>query len=229
MNKNYRLKERERAEYSIAIFDFDGTIVNGETALVETLNALALEFGYNPITLDQIPELKMMGAKNFILKRLKIPIWRIPKLEKRGREEYNKRVAEMELFAGIKEVIVGLKQKSYKVGIISSNSALAILQLLETHGINVDFVYSGSSLFGKARVIKRMLKEKNINPTEVIYIGDEVRDVEACRKIGIDIIAVGWGFNAPEALQKAGAEVVNEPSELLNKLISSDRRCSQER
>ena len=39
-----------------------------------------------------------------------------------------------------------------------------------------------------------MLKEKGIDPKEVSYIGGEVRDVDVCRKVGIDIIAVGWGF-----------------------------------
>ena len=35
---------------------------------------------------------------------------------------------------------------------------------------------------------------------ETLYIGDEVRDIDACRKTGIRIISVTWGFNSKEAL-----------------------------
>lgn len=210
----------EEKKYKVVIFDFDGTIANGETVLVETLNILAPEFGYDPVTPDQIPELKMMGARDFILKRLRIPLWKIHRLEKRGREEYSKRIDAMEIFAGTKDAIERLKQGDYKIGIVSSNSAEAISRLLGSHGISVDFVYSGSSLFGKAKVVNKLLKKKGIDPAKVVYVGDEVRDVEACRKVGISMIAVGWGFNSIEALRSTGVEVANEPSELLHKLIS---------
>ena len=45
--------------------------------------------------------------------------------------------------------------------------------------------------------------------------GDELRDVEACKKVGMDMIAVGWGLNAPEALTAAGANVAATPEALL--------------
>jgi hypothetical protein len=30
----------------------------------------------------------------------------------------------------------------------------------------------------------------------VLYVGDEVRDMEAARKASVDIAAVGWGFHS---------------------------------
>jgi phosphoglycolate phosphatase len=48
----------------------------------------------------------------------------------------------------------------------------------------------------------------------VIYVGDETRDVEACKKVGIKIIGVTWGLHTPKALKKAGADyIINKPDE----------------
>ncbi len=56
-----------------------------------------------------------------------------------------------------------------------------------------DFVGSGLTLFGKGRIIQRILKQQNLDPAIVFYVGDETRDIETARKIGIRVIAVGWG------------------------------------
>jgi len=57
-------------------------------------------------------------------------------------------------------------------------------------------------LFGKGRAIRRLLKKEGIEPTQFLYIGDEVRDVEAARQAGVDIAAVGWGFHTLEQLSQ---------------------------
>ena len=38
--------------------------------------------------------------------------------------------------------------------------------------------------------------------SEIIYIGDELRDIEACRAVNVPIISVSWGFNSTEILEK---------------------------
>ncbi|MBD3107031.1 HAD hydrolase-like protein [Bacillus sp. AGMB 02131] len=51
---------------------------------------------------------------------------------------------------------------------------------------------------------------------EVIYIGDEVRDIRACHKSGINVIWVSWGYDAEEhALVEKPTFTAHEPSELL--------------
>ena len=54
----------------------------------------------------------------------------------------------------------------------------------------------------KAKKIKKVLRKHDIKPSEMLYIGDEVRDIEACHKVGVDVIAVKWGYNTPAALEK---------------------------
>ena len=57
-------------------------------------------------------------------------------------------------------------------------------------------------LFGKATAIRKLLRREDVEPREFLYVGDEVRNVEAARKAGVDVAAVAWGYNAAELLSR---------------------------
>lgn len=51
-------------------------------------------------------------------------------------------------------------------------------------------------------MIKKFLKEKKLQTEEVLYVGDEQRDVVACKKIGVEIIWVGWGYDVLDTIKE---------------------------
>ena len=59
----------------------------------------------------------------------------------------------------------------------------------------------GASLFGKARKFKAVLRRAGLRPEQAIWIGDEIRDLEAARTAGIAFGAVAWGYTRPDALR----------------------------
>ncbi|MDE1866773.1 MAG: HAD hydrolase-like protein, partial [Thaumarchaeota archaeon] len=82
-----------------------------------------------------------------------------------------------------------------------------------------DFVYTGRAVYGKARLLKKLMKEKTIPHKDPIYVGDEIRDVEAAKKAGIRVIGVAWGYNTKAALQKANPDYIVEKPEELQEII----------
>ena len=78
------------------------------------------------------------------------------------------------------------------------------------------FISSKSKLSGKAKHLKSIMRTFSLEPEEILYVGDEIRDVKACKKVGIPIAAVTWGFNAKEALAETQPEYLfDTPQELL--------------
>ncbi len=126
-------------------------------------------------------------------------------------------ITGIKLFLGIREVLCKLKSE-YGLGIVSSNSEENIGRVLSEHELcgTFDFIHSDSSFFGKHKVLKRMCRKLKVKPEEVIYIGDEDRDVIASRKNGIKCIAVTWGFNSEENLKKESPDfLARKPSDIL--------------
>jgi len=60
-----------------------------------------------------------------------------------------------------------------------------------------------------------------LNPEEVIYVGDETRDIEASQKINIKVIVVSWGFNSRTVLAEHNPDfLIHQPQELIEVMKS---------
>jgi phosphoglycolate phosphatase len=51
---------------------------------------------------------------------------------------------------------------------------------------------------------------------DVLYIGDELRDFQACKKLDVPIIAVTWGYDSISLLSNASPDfLVREPRDII--------------
>jgi phosphoglycolate phosphatase-like HAD superfamily hydrolase len=130
-------------------------------------------------------------------------------------------IPNIQLFCGIKEVLLELNNRGFKLGIITSNSRANVLASMEKNGLQdvFTFIYS-SSTFGKHKVIQRWLNREKLHPEEVVYVGDEIRDIEAAKRTGIKMIAVAWGFNSRQALAEHNPDCLIETPQELIEVIS---------
>ena len=198
------------------LFDFDGTIAQTLHLLLylpeELLNFTALK----EITHAEIDYLKRHGLRKFI-QLLKISPLRLPKMITELQHLFAHHIHNIPLVEGITDVLTSLYERPTKIGIITSNTRHNVEAYLAFHRLDmVSFVYADRSIFGKHRVISKVLKEQRIDPTETVYIGDEVRDVEAAKKSGIRSAAVSWGFSHRENLEKAQPNwLFDKPEELM--------------
>lgn len=210
-------------KYEAVIFDFDGTLADTETLLRAVLNSLSDEFGFEPIAEHEMGVLRQMSARELLTKRLKIPawnIWKAARLERRGKKVFVEQAAEIALFPGIADLLKRLREERVRTGIVSSNMSAIVERALLAEDAAVDFMVAGFSVFGKARALKKAIRRHAIDRRSCVYVGDELRDVEACRIAGLPMIGVGWGLNTPEALAKEGVDVVSSVQELREKLLT---------
>ena len=201
----------------VIIFDFDGTIADSFQAVLTISNRLAAEFGYPLTSPEAADQLKQLSSRE-ILRRSNVAFWKLPFLLRRFRIELNREIGHLQPIDGMKDALLALKQRGDQLGIVTSNSQENVTEFLAAQGWDdlFDFVGTGLTLFGKGRIIQRILKQHNL-PRSAIYVGDETRDVEAARKIDIPVIAVSWGFNSKQALAaQAPDALIDHPSELVH-------------
>ncbi|MBF2058059.1 MAG: HAD hydrolase-like protein [Cyanobacterium sp. T60_A2020_053] len=205
----------------VIIFDFDGTIADSLSALVTIANNLALEFGYPQVDEEEILRLSKLSSSD-IVQQSPVPFHKIPFVLRRIKKELNKNIADLQPFAGMVRALVSLKEEGYILGIITSNLEENVCQFLHNNDLQscFDFIYSGTTLFGKHKIINKAIKKHNLQSKDIIYVGDETRDIEAAQKSKIKVIAVTWGFNSPLVLAKYEPDfMVTKPEELTNILI----------
>ena len=101
---------------------------------------------------------------------------------------------------------------------LTSNKEDNVRRCLRANGAEgfFSFVVGYPRLFGKGKALRRIVRAGRLGRPEVLYVGDEVRDVEAARTAGVAAAAVTWGFHSESLLRGSGPDhVLTAPTELL--------------
>jgi phosphoglycolate phosphatase len=199
------------------IFDFDGTLANTLSAIIKLINGHAQEYQIKPLEDKDVENLRGMSNLD-IVRKYHIPLVKIPSLILRTQKELHKKIDQVELFPGIRDLILGLKRRGFRLGILTTNSRENVLKLLRARDLDVfDFIHAESNFLGKTRALLHLLHKHGLRKDEVIYVGDETRDIEACHHAGVAVIAVSWGFNRKDVLRaKNPTFLVDSPVEIEN-------------
>lgn len=201
---------------SALIFDFDGTLADSFEATVGIANALAPEFGYRRALPEEFERWRGSSYRH-IASELGMAWHRIPQIASRIRQELSHAVADMPTFDGLPEVLSNLRARGVVLGILTSNDRDNVSRFLAARALpHFDFISTSASVWGKERRLKSLLRKQGLSPSEVAYVGDEVRDIEAVKPIGMRMVAVAWGYTAPALLAAhAPDHLIAAPAELL--------------
>lgn len=199
------------------IFDFDGTLANTIDTGIRIYNEISSDYGLSPLTREEVMELRKLNIRS-MLARIGISRLTAIRIARRLRGEIHEQMNEIEMIPGVAEALEALHESGFRMGIVSSNSVSNIREFIARFDLAhcFEFVEGGVSLFGKSRRINRVLRRKRLDSNEVLYIGDETRDLEAAKKSKIGMIAVCWGANEKEAMIAENPDFcIESPSELL--------------
>ncbi|MCK5260533.1 MAG: HAD-IA family hydrolase [Candidatus Omnitrophica bacterium] len=199
----------------VLIFDFDGTIADTFHYLVRIGNRLSEEFDFNKIDPDEIKDMKDKNVRETI-EHLDIPLLKIPMIVAKAKRELHKEIDSVEPIKDLKEILLQLKSLGHKMGILTSNSSKNVTSFLENNGLNFfDFICTTSKIWSKNWGLKTLIDEHSLELSEVIYVGDETRDIKAAKKAGIRSAAVTWGYNSRKTLEAQNPDyLIHSPEEL---------------
>src|SRR3954468_21572542 len=130
-------------------------------------------------------------------------------------------IGRIALFPGVDRLLHGLAGRGVRLAIVSSNSADNVRRVLGPADAALIGQYAcGASLFGKRAKLRSVLRQSGVPAGAAIGIGDEIRDLEACRAAGIAFGAVSWGYTDPKALRALSPdEVFSSVEEVLQRLV----------
>lgn len=206
-------------EKKAILFDFDGTIADSIPWILKEINNHAEEYGFQPISAERFGLLRSSTLPELV-KQFNISLFKLPFFIATMRREVKKDIDKMGLCNGMNELFHALKNKGLRMGIVSSSPRENIESFLQRFNLDIfEFIHSELNIFGKSAAIEGVMREHGMKKEETIYVGDEIRDIEACKAIGLDIISVTWGFNDEAGLCKLGAaHIVSSPDAILKLL-----------
>ena len=196
--------------YKLAIFDFDGTLVDSAPGIVDVMRDVVIEYNLGDELLHQwslligVPLLRQAE----ILFPEKTPEFHA-ELANRYRAIYDTKTIEIcPLFPGLLDMLERLHERDVFMSIASSKRRNLIDTVLEHHNLSQYF----KMVVGAQDVehhkphpesVLRTVKDLNIPIAETVVIGDSSFDLDMARNAGADAIGVTTGIHTRELLEKS--------------------------
>jgi len=202
---------------ALVIFDYDGVLADTLDDLIhfgqEACNQLGVQ---HVVTKEDLSNLEVMSFATYG-RACEVPEPLIDEFVKISLDLFAKKASPPAIFNGVSEVIQHFSSK-HKIAIVTTNSSQNVHAFLTQHRLDslVHAVYGVDTPGSKAQKIT-IARERFANNGEAVFmIGDALSDVRAAKEAGVISIAVTWGHQSLETLQKGEPDyAVNSPQELI--------------
>jgi len=209
------------------IFDFDGTLVDSSYAVEQLFNHFKQKYVKKEIGKTQLHALRQMSLLQK-LKKTGIPLYRVPSILVEAKKLYADYMYKVKLVDGILQILEKLDRQGFELSILSSNSVQNISSFLNHKCINLfSGIYSAKNIFEKNKAIIKILKQKKLTREDVVYVGDELNDIIACKKIPVKVLAVTWGLDSLDALKTGKPDgICRSIEDIYDYVISYNQQCA---
>lgn len=210
------------------LFDLDGTLVDTAPDLAGAANALRDVDGLPPLPLSHYRQHASAGARGLIGQALAItpdhP--RFAALRIAFLEHYAAHLADhSSLFAGLDPVLRQLEARALPWGVVTNKPKRytdALMAALQLDKRAVVVVSADEVALGKPAPDALLLacQRAALTPTDCIYVGDDLRDIEAGRAAGMRTVSAEWGYLGSTPPEQWGADHrCSTPEDLLDLLV----------
>ncbi|MEF9996549.1 MAG: HAD family hydrolase [Burkholderiaceae bacterium] len=216
----------------LVLFDLDGTLADTAPDLAAAANRLRTERGLSPLPYETLRPLASHGARGLVGCALGVTPDEesFPALRDEFLGFYEAALCvHTRLFPGMEEVLAQLESSGLRWGIVTNKAARLTDPLVRQLGLaqRAAVVVSGdTTAHAKPHPapIEHALAHCHVDAAQAIYVGDDVRDIEAGRAARLRTVAVSYGYlGAGTPIEAWGADAIAaSPGDLLRRVIRGE-------
>ena len=215
-----QLKTRPAAVF----FDLDGTLVDTADDLAAPVNHMREARGLKPLPLEEYRPFASAGSRGLLHIGLGAttddPDY--PALRTEFLNRYEQEIAvHSRLFDGMPELLAWLEANGIRWGVISNKLEYLVRRLVQQLGLGhrVALAYGGDTA-PRAKPwpdpLKMDLQETGLTARQCVYIGDDLRDIQAAHAVDMPAVAAAYGYGNPNEIPQWRADhIVTSPQEFL--------------
>ena len=197
----------------VAVFDWDGTLIDSTRAIVIAMQNAAADLGLPVPTAAQASHVIGLGLHDAL--RMAVPTLtqeRLPAYIDRYRVHYMSRDAQLGAFEGIEPMLDALTQAGIALAVATGKSRQGLNRALDQFDWRRRFVATRCADEGEPKPHPWMLQdlalELDIAPSDMLMIGDTTHDLGMARAAGASAIGVTYGAHER-------SQLLREPSLML--------------
>jgi phosphoglycolate phosphatase len=205
------------------IFDLDGTLVDTLDDLTDSMNAVLTQLGQPARSPDECRTMIGHGLQTFAARALGPQQAHLSDTVVTRMVDYYQDHCLLKTvsYSGIDEVLAALLQRGIRLAVLT-NKNQAVAETICRHYFDPD-VFDPVIGAAEGRKVKpdpqttlEILKQWNLSPDEVLFVGDSEPDIHTAIAAGVRCVACEWGFRSKDQLLEAGAAImIQHPNQIL--------------
>ena len=212
----------------LAVFDCDGTLSDGQAAVVNAMGAAFAEVGLPAPQAQSVRRIVGLSLPNAV--RQLVPDAAPDQVSATVAAYKAAFFAAREagsvhepLFAGMHDLLHRLHGAGWVLGVATGKSDRGLTSTLAMHGLAGLFATTHTADRHPSKPHPAMLEaamaDALAQPADTVMIGDTVFDIDMARAAGVRAVGVAWGYHEPHELLRAGAVGVAETMQELEEMI----------
>ena len=190
------------ARIGAVLFDLDGTLIDSAPDLAGACNDMRVERGLAALPYAQLRAMVGSGARGMVGAGFGITPADDNYLEMRDEflRRYELRMkSETRVFATVPALLEALATRGLPWGIVTNKAARFALPLVEWLGLAgaaATVVCGDTTAHSKPHPapLLEAARRVGIEPAACVYVGDDLRDVDAGRAAGMRTLVAAWGY-----------------------------------
>ena len=209
----------------LVIFDLDGTLLDTIADLAAAANYALQQLGYPTHPVDTIRTYVGNGINKLLERSL-------PEAERNEEKVmqmrshfvpyYDKHNADLSRpYPGIVALLEELQHRGVMIAVASNKYQAATAELVKHYFPTIDFIEvlgqrEGIAVKPDPTIVFDILKKAEVQPEEVLYVGDSGVDMQTAINSGVDAVGVAWGFRPKAELESFCPKgIIDKAEELL--------------
>ena len=213
------------------LFDLDGTLADTAGDLVGAVNHLRVQRGLAPLPLETLRPYASAGARGLIGAALDIhpSHAEFEDLRTAFLDTYERILANTTvLFEGMAELLTTLEAQGIAWGVVTNKPhrfTVPVMQGLKLMHRAATVISGDTTAHAKPHPLPLLTAcdQIGVSPARVLYVGDDLRDIQAAKAAGMPSAAAAWGYIGHNGeIESWGAEVIAaHPMDLLASLTGA--------
>ncbi|WP_372527026.1 phosphoglycolate phosphatase [Piscinibacter sp.] len=209
-------------------FDLDGTLIDSAPDLAGAANDLRASLGLPAMPLERFRPMVGSGARGMIGVAFDVGPQdaRFSELREEFLHRYEQRMTrETRVFASVLPLLDALERQGRRWGVVTNKAARFTDPLVRSLGLHeraATVIAGDTTPHSKPHPAPLLEAARRVGlaPARCMYVGDDVRDVQAGQAAGMVTVVAAWGYlGIGEPIGTWGADhIVQTPDELLNLL-----------
>lgn len=210
----------------VVLFDLDGTLADTAPDLAAAINLLRVEHGMEVLAVEELRSLASKGAPGLLGKAFGVSPGQpqYEALRAAFLQNYEKALCvHTTLFPGVRELLKRLDENGYRWGVVTNKAQRYAIPLLKALQLDAEVMVGGdTTAHAKPHPLPLLHAAQlmQVDPTQCIYVGDDLRDVQAGRAANMKTVIAAYGYcDTDDSIGEWGGDVIiRDPLALLDRL-----------